>query len=96
MFTQLNVKNVLFQTIQFSISTQGPINESNRTKLLGATTLVKSGPGRNGNEGVLCVPQSSRITETSPSDLVSYAGVGGFLSLCREAVYSTAPADWAI
>ena len=34
-----------------------------------------SGPKSNGNEGVLCIPQSSSITETSPSDcLVSYTG----------------------
>ena len=35
--------------------------------LSGATTLRQSGPGNNGNEGVLCVPQSSRNTGASPS-----------------------------
>ena len=55
-------QTVLFQTIQFSISMQfdpliGPLS--------GATTLGKSGPGSNGNEGVLHIPQSSRITGNS-------------------------------
>ena len=41
--------------------------------LSGATTPTQSGPGNNGNEGVLCIPQSSSITEASPLDyLVSY------------------------
>ena len=45
----------------------------------------KSGPGSDGNEGVLCIPQSSIITETSPSDcLMLYPGlsleVGSYLS----------------
>ena len=35
----------------------------------------QSGPGSNGNEGVLRIPQSPSITGTSPSDcLVSYPG----------------------
>ena len=43
--------------------------------LSGATTPDQSGPGRDGNEGVLRIPQSSSITGTSPSDcLVSYPG----------------------
>ena len=43
--------------------------------LSGATIPCQSGPGSNGNEGVLCIPQSSSITGTSPSDfLVSYPG----------------------
>ena len=33
--------------------------------LSGATIPSQSGPGSNGNEGVLCIPQSSSITETS-------------------------------
>ena len=42
----------------------------------------------DGNEGVLCLPQSSSITGTSPSDcLVSYPGHSlGVLPLCRLAV----------
>ena len=43
--------------------------------LSGATTPGYSGPKSDGNEGVLCIPQSSSIIEASPSDcLVSYAG----------------------
>ena len=36
--------------------------------LSGATTPGQSGPERNGNEGVLRIPQSSSIAGTSPSD----------------------------
>ena len=48
-------------------------------------------PGSDGNEGVVCFPQSSSITGTSASDcLVSYTGhflvVVGVLPLCRGAV----------
>ena len=40
-----------------------------------ATTPGESGPGSDGNVGVLHVPQSSCITEVLPSDcLVSYQG----------------------
>ena len=54
-----------------------------------ATTPGQSGPGSNGNEGVLRIPQSPSITGTSPSDcLVSYQDthwrVG--LPLCRGSV----------
>ena len=42
---------------------------------LGASTQGQSGPGNDGNEGVLCIPQGSSITGASPSDcLVSYPG----------------------
>ena len=41
--------------------------------LSSASTSGQSGPGSNGNEEVLRIPQSSSITGTSPSDcLVSY------------------------
>ena len=33
-----------------------------------ATTLGQSGPGSDGNEGVLPIPQSCSITGASPSD----------------------------
>ena len=40
-----------------------------------ANTLGQSGPGSNGNERVLRIPQSSSITGASTSDcLVSYPG----------------------
>ena len=57
--------------------------------LLGATTPGEGGPGSNGNEGVLGIPQSPSITGTSPSDvLVSYTrhSFGGVLPLYRGAV----------
>ena len=61
-----------------------------RWPLSGDTTPGKSGPGSDGNEGVLCIPQSSSTAGTSPSDcFVSYPGHslgGGVLTLCREAV----------
>ena len=60
----------------------------------------QSEPGSNGNEEVLCIPQSPSITGTSPSDcLVSYQGHslggGSYPSAEVQSVYSTAPADWA-
>ena len=68
-------KTVLFQAIQFSISTQFSSIWSINRALSGATTQGLSGPHGNGNEGVLRIPQSSSITGTSPSDcLVSYLG----------------------
>ena len=43
--------------------------------LSGATILGQSGPGSNGNEGVLRIPQSYSIIGTSPAVcLVSYPG----------------------
>ena len=76
-------KQSYFKQITFNIRTQfssiWPIDRN----LSGATTLGQSGPGSDGNEGVLCIPR------TSPSDhLVSYPGhlLGRRLPLCREAV----------
>ena len=67
--------------------------------LSGATSPCQSGPASDGNEGVLCIPQSSNITGTSPSDcLVSYSehSLGEFyLSAEMQSVHSTAPTDWA-
>ena len=73
MNTWLNIKTVLLQTIQFSISTQfSSIWPIDRT-LSGATTLGQSGTGSDGNEGALLIPQRSSITEATPSEcLVSY------------------------
>ena len=43
--------------------------------LSGTITPGQSGPGSDGSEGVVCIPQSSSITGTLPSDcLVSYPG----------------------
>ena len=61
-------KTVLFQVIQFSISMQfSSILPIDRT-LSGATTVDQSGPGSDGNEGVLRIPPNYSITGTSPSD----------------------------
>ena len=54
--------------------------------LSGATTPEQSGLGSDGNEGILCVSQSSNITEASPSDcFVSYPGylLGGSYPSCE-------------
>ena len=68
-------KIVLFQAIQFSISTQFSSIWPIHSTLSGATMPGLSRPGDNGNEGVLHIPQSSSITGTSPSDcLVLYPG----------------------
>ena len=49
--------------------------------LSGATNPGQSRPGSNGNEGVLCIPQSSSTTGALPSDcLVSYP------RHCRDAI----------
>ena len=88
-------KNSSFRTILFSVITQfrsiRPIS--------GPTTLGQSGPGTDGNEGVLRIPQSSSITEASTSDcLESYRRtvVGrAFPSALMQLEYSTAPGDWA-
>ena len=62
--------------------------------LSGATTLSQSGPGSDGNERVLHIPQSSSITGISPSDcLMSYpghSGAGAYPSAEMQSVYSTA------
>ena len=82
---------VLFKTIRFSI---------NRT-LSGATTPGQGGPGSDGNEGIMRIPQNSSTAGTSPSDcLGSYLGHpleggGSYASAEKQSVYSTAPADWA-
>ena len=73
LFTQLNDQTVLFQTIQFSISTLFTSFWLIDQTLLGATSLGQSWSGTNGNKGVLHITQSSSITGASPSDcLESY------------------------
>ena len=83
----------LFRYIEYSIRT------IDRTPS-GATAPGQSGPGSNGKEGVLHIPQSSSITGASPSDcLVScighWSGEEYYLSAGVQSLYSTAPADWA-
>ena len=94
-----NVKSVLYQTIQFNMSTHSnsiwPIDRT----LSGVTIPGQSGPRSDGNNGVLCILQSSGITEVSPSDcLVSYLGHSleeSCLSVDMQSVYSAASANRA-
>ena len=63
-----------------------------------AANLGQSGPGSNGNEAVLNIPQSFR-TGVPPSDhLVSYQGHylgwGSYPSAEMHLVYSKVPANW--
>ena len=61
-------KTVLFQVIQFNINTKlGSIRLIDNT-LPGATSMGQSGPGGNGNEGVLHVPPNPSIIGNSPPD----------------------------
>ena len=93
------MKTLLFQAIQFSISTQFSPIWSIEKNLIGATTPGQSRPGSNSNKWVLCIPQSSSITEVSSSDcLVSYQGhlLGeSYTSAKMQLVYSAAPANYA-
>ena len=89
-------KTVLFQTIQFSINTQfSSIWYIDRT-----LSSLLSRPGSDGNEGVLCIPQSSSIIGTSPSYcLVPYQGHSSgesYPSAEKQSVYSTVLVDWHI
>ena len=53
--------------------------------LSGATTSGQSGPGSDGNERVLCIPQSSSTAGTSPSAcLVSYQDI---LLRCSQCIF---------
>ena len=66
--------------------------------LSSATTPGQSGPGSDGNQGALHIPQNSSITGTSPSDyLVSYTwysfGEASYPSAEKPSMYSAAPAD---
>ena len=57
------MSKVLFQAIQFSISTQfSSIWLIDRT-LSGATTPGQSGPGSDDNEGVLHIPNTPALLE---------------------------------
>ena len=59
-----------------------------------ATTPGQSGPGSDGNKGVLRIPQSSsRLFSVISWTLVG--GGGSYSSAEKQLVYSTAPADWA-
>ena len=61
-------KTVLFQSVELNIRTQlSSIWPIDRT-LSGAIFLGQSGLRSDGNDGVLCIFESSCITGTSPSD----------------------------
>ena len=65
----------------------------------GATILGQSGPGSDGNEGVLCIPQSSSITGALMDCLISYPVYSleeSYTFSEIQLVNSTAPGDWAI
>ena len=80
-YTQLNVKSFLFQTIQFTVSMQFmPIWPIDRT-LLDATTPGQSGPGK---EGVLHIPQSSSNLTIWSCHIQEFRC--GVLPLCKDAV----------
>ena len=85
--------------IKFSISTLfSSIWPIDRT-LSGATTLSQSGTGSDGNKGILLIPQSSSITDASPSDcLVLYPEHSmreSYPFAEMQSVYSRSLADWA-
>ena len=55
--------------------------------LIGATTPGQSGPGNDGNEGVLYIFESSNITEASPSHcLYDLLGSLNFLQRCSQCI----------
>ena len=80
-YTQLNIKKVLFLTIQLGISHLFAKGQSQ--------------PQSDGNEGALHIPQSLSIIGASPSDYWCHIQTlvdGGVLPLSRD----TALANWAI
>ena len=58
----------------------------------GDTTPSQSGPGNNGNEGVLCIHESDCFVSYPGHSLVS----GGvfYISVGMQSVYYAAQADW--
>ena len=92
-------KTVLFQAIQFSISSQfSSIWPIDRT-LSGAISPGQRGPKSNSSEGVLFIARSSSITgNLSSYCFVSYPGhlLGGVSYPSAEVQSITAPADWVI
>ena len=67
-YTELNVKTVLFQPIQFSIIKQFNSIWPIEWTLSGATSPGQSVPGNDCSEGVFRILQGSIITGTSPAD----------------------------
>ena len=85
--------------MQFSLSVRfisiWPIEKTQ----LGATTPGQSGPWSDGNEGVLCIPQSSIIISALSSGcFVSYPEHslrGSYPSAEKQSAYFSAPANSA-
>ena len=92
-------KTVLFQTIQFSISTHfSSIWTIDRT-LSGATNSGQSEPGYNGNEGALHISQSSSITGLFKVISWTLVGWGSLTSLqrCSQCIIQPQPTgQWII
>ena len=93
-------KTVLFQTIQFSISTQfSCIRPIDRTPS-GVSTPGQSEPGSNGNEGVLRIPPKLQhylnltIRLFSVISMTLVARWGFYPPAEMQSVYSTAPSNW--
>ena len=90
---QLNVKTVLFQTIQFSIRTQffsiWPID----TTLSGTTTLGQSWPG---SIGILHSPKLQHYWSLTIRlySVISRTLVQGVLPLCRDALSIFCSSSW--
>ena len=64
--------------------------------LLGAITPGQSGPGSNGNERVLYIPQISKVEGLLSNCLMSYLAhsLGDFYPSAEiQSVFSTTPAD---
>ena len=106
-YTGYMSKTVLFQIIQFSISTQFkcqkilllPTIQFSINTQFSSIWPIHSELRSDDNEGVFCISQISSITGTSPSDyLVSYPGHWfgdeGLTFSEKQLVYSTTPADW--
>ena len=55
-WASLNVKKVLFQAIQFSMGTEFSSIQPIENTLLDATNPDLSGPGTDGNKGVVHIP----------------------------------------
>ena len=96
---QFKCQNSSISKYQFIISTQiSSIWPIDRT-LSGATTPGQSGPGSDGNKGVLRIFQSSSISEASLSDcLVSYPEhrfEEFYPSAEMQSVYFTVTVFWA-
>ena len=68
---QLNVKIVLFQTIQFDISTQFSSIWPMGSTLLAATTLGQSGPGSHGNDTKQSNGEASVMLEVAANRVLS-------------------------